>query len=138
MGIPAAFLGAVIVMSIFGMSVNMITLFSFILALGLVVDDSIVVTENVYRHMLKGTPPGEAAVVGTNQVVAPVVSATLTTVSAFLPMLLMKGMLGKFNTGRQNPARSVGMAIEKGITINYIAESLSTFLWMDGMASLCD
>ena len=96
MGIPAAFLGAVIVMSIFGMSINMITLFSFILALGLVVDDSIVVTENAYRHMLKGASPVEAAVIGTNQVVAPVVSATLTTVSAFLPMLLMKGLMGKF------------------------------------------
>ncbi len=95
-GIPASFLGAVIVMELNGMTINMLTLFSFILALGLVVDDSIVVTENVYRHLLRGTSQVEATVIGTQEVFAPVVSATLTTIAAFVPMLLMSGMMGKF------------------------------------------
>jgi len=96
MGIPASFLGAIIVMELIGVSINLLTLFSFIVALGLVVDDSIVVTENVYRHLLQGASRVEAAVLGTQEVIAPVVSATFTTIAAFIPLLLMSGLMGKF------------------------------------------
>ena len=96
MGIPTSFLGAIIVMELVGVSLNLLTLFAFILALGLVVDDAIVVSENVYRHLLQGASRVEAAVIGTQEVIAPIVSATLTTIAAFSPLLLMSGLMGKF------------------------------------------
>ncbi len=96
LGIPFSFLGAFVFMKFFGMSINMLSLFSLIVVLGMVVDDAIIVAENVFRHLGMGKPPVLAAVQGTNEVVMPVFAAVSTTVAAFLPMLLMTGVLGKF------------------------------------------
>lgn len=95
-GIPFAFLMTVIFMYLSGNSVNEITLFSFILISGIVVDDAIVVIENIYRHLEMGKPTNEAIVDGVSEVFLPVVSATLTTICAFLPMLIMTGSVGEF------------------------------------------
>lgn len=95
-GLPVAFLGAIILMNFFEMSLNMVSMFSFILVLGMLVDDAIVVTENVYRHIEEGKPPVEAAISGTTQVAGPVVTTILTTIAAFTPMLFMPGTIGKF------------------------------------------
>jgi len=95
-GIPASFLGAYCLMALLGQTVNMLSLFALILVLGLVVDDAIIVTENVYRHLCLGYSPAKAAVLGTDQVVLPVVATVLTTIAAFIPMLMMSGILGKF------------------------------------------
>ncbi len=95
-GIPFTFLVGFILMSMAGMSVNMLTLFALIMALGLVVDDAIVVVDNVQRYIERGVPPVKAAIVGTKEVLAPVVSAVSTTIAGFLPLLFMTGMMGKF------------------------------------------
>jgi multidrug efflux pump subunit AcrB len=96
LGIPISFAGALLLMQGFGITLNMISMFSLILVLGIIVDDAIVVSENTYRYMEQGLPPREAAVLGTQQVLAPVVATVVTTIAAFLPMLLVTGTMGKF------------------------------------------
>lgn len=95
-GIPFAFLTALLFMSFFGVSMNMITMFGLILVLGMIVDDAIVVSENVYRYMEEGMPPREAAIKGSNEVAAPVTTTILTTTAAFLPLMFISGIMGKF------------------------------------------
>ncbi|MCH8333695.1 efflux RND transporter permease subunit, partial [Candidatus Sumerlaeota bacterium] len=95
-GIPVAFLGAFIFLNAYGYTVNMLSLFGLILVLGLVVDDAIVVCENVYRHLEAGVPLKEAAVKGAEEITWPVIATVLTSIAAFLPLLLMEGVLGKF------------------------------------------
>ncbi len=95
-GIPFAFLVTLIFMYLTGNSVNEVSLFAFILVSGIIVDDAIVVVENIYRHAGMGKPVQEAIATGASEVFFPVVSATLTTIAAFLPMLLMTGMIGDF------------------------------------------
>lgn len=95
-GVPTSFLMAFVLMYLLGASINMLSLFALIVVLGLIVDDAIIVTENVYRYLLKGYSPRVAAVVGTSEVLMPVLAATATTMAAFLPMMLMTGIMGKF------------------------------------------
>ena len=96
LGIPIAFFGTLFFMPALGVSINMISLFAFILALGIVVDDAIVVGENVYEHRQRGTPYLPAAVAGSQEVGVPVVFSILTTVAAFAPLLFISGTMGKF------------------------------------------
>ncbi|MES9973628.1 MAG: efflux RND transporter permease subunit [Candidatus Thiodiazotropha sp.] len=95
-GIPFSFMITMLIMYLTGNSLNEITLFSFVLVTGIVVDDAIVVTENIYRHVQEGKPLREAIINGTAEVALPVISATMTTVAAFLPMLIMSGSTGQF------------------------------------------
>jgi multidrug efflux pump subunit AcrB len=96
LGIPFTFLATFVILHAFGMTMNTLTLFSCILVLGMVVDDAIIIIENVHRHIEQGMSRLQAAVQGTDEVAWPVFSAILTTVAAFLPMLMMKGMMGEF------------------------------------------
>ncbi|MFA9472900.1 MAG: efflux RND transporter permease subunit, partial [Deltaproteobacteria bacterium] len=93
-GLPVALAGAVIAMHMMGITINMMSLMALILCLGVVVDDAIIIIENIYRHMEEGMPRRKAAVIGTQEVFWPVVSSTLTSWAAFLPLLLMEGVLG--------------------------------------------
>ncbi len=95
-GIPASFAGTLMIMDYLGISINMMSIFAMILVLGMVVDDAIIVTENVFRYLQAGLKPGRAAVMGASQVFKPVIAATTTTVAAFTPMLMMSGIMGKF------------------------------------------
>ena len=95
-GLPVALAGAIIAMHMMGITINMMSLLALILCLGVVVDDAIIIIENIYRHMEEGMPRREAAVVGTKEVFWPVVASTLTSWAAFLPLLLMEGVLGNF------------------------------------------
>ncbi len=95
-GIPFSFMVTMILMQLTGNSLNEITLFSFVLVSGIIVDDAIVVVENIYRHVQQGEPLEQAIVSGTAEVAVPVISATSTTVAAFLPMLMMTGSTGEF------------------------------------------
>jgi multidrug efflux pump subunit AcrB len=90
-GIPMSFMGAFILMPVFGISLNLMSLFAFILVLGIVVDDAIVTGENVYEHMQRGTDPLTAAIKGTQEVAVPVTFGILTTVAAFIPLALLEG-----------------------------------------------
>ncbi|MDH5514880.1 MAG: efflux RND transporter permease subunit [Gammaproteobacteria bacterium] len=96
MGIPVSFLVAVVAIYYLGYTINMVSLFAFLIALGLIVDDAIIVTENVYRHMEMGKPAGEAARIGSHEVLWPVLASTATTVAAFMPMFSIKGVMGAF------------------------------------------
>jgi multidrug efflux pump subunit AcrB len=95
-GIPFAFLVTMVLMYLTGNSINEVSLFAFVLVSGIIVDDAIVVVENIYRHLQTGKDRLAAVLDGTAEVFLPVVSATLTTVVAFLPMLVMTGMVGDF------------------------------------------
>ena len=96
MGIPVAMLTAVIAMALLGYSINMISMFAFLVVLGLVVDDAIIISENTHRHMEEGMEAHEAAYIGAREVMWPVLASILTTVAAFLPLLGISGILGKF------------------------------------------
>ncbi len=99
-GIPISFLGGIWLMPAMDVSVNMISLFAFIIVLGIVVDDAIVVAENIHhhRHNGEGRKSGlTAAILGTHQVSKPVIFAVLTTMVAFTPMLFMPGNMGQFS-----------------------------------------
>jgi len=96
MGIPVSFLVAVIMLHYLGFTINMVSLFAFLIALGLIVDDAIIVNENIYRHMEQGMPAAQAAQVGSQEVFRPVLAATSTTVAAFLPMFAIGGTMGEF------------------------------------------
>ena len=95
LGIPLSFAGGIWMMPFFGVSVNMISLFAFILVLGIVVDDAIVTAENVYTRIQKGEHPSIAAWKGTSEVGTVVVFGVLTTMVAFTPMLGLSGVSGK-------------------------------------------
>ena len=96
LGIPVSFLVAIILIHYLGYTINMISLFAFLIALGMIVDDAIIVTENIYRHMENGVDREQAALMGSKEVFWPVVASTCTTVAAFLPMFGVSGTLGKF------------------------------------------
>jgi multidrug efflux pump subunit AcrB len=95
MGIPISFMGTLLMMPFFDASINMISLFAFIIALGIVVDDAIVVGENVYYHHQRGNRLLRAAVIGTREMAMPVTFSILTNIVAFLPMLFVPGIAGR-------------------------------------------
>ncbi len=95
-GIPIAFLGAILLMPWFDVSINLISLFGFIVVLGIVVDDAIVVAENIHEKRRNGMDGLRAAIEGAQEMSKPVIFAVLTTITAFIPMLFMPGSMGKF------------------------------------------
>jgi multidrug efflux pump subunit AcrB len=96
LGIPLSFLGGILVAGTLGVTMNMIAMFALIVVLGMIVDDAIVVGENVYRRMEEGEDPETAAVEGTVEVGRAVFATILTSIAAFLPILLLSGTTGLF------------------------------------------
>ena len=96
LGIPVAFMATFFFMHLTGYTLSGVALFGLILVVGVVVDDAIVVIENVFRHIQEGMSPKEAAVAGAEEVGWPVLSASLTTVAAFGPLMFMSGVPGQF------------------------------------------
>ena len=96
LGIPVSFFGAFIVMPFFDVSINLASLFGFILVLGIVVDDAIVVGESVFSKFKKEGSSVENSIQGTHDVAIPVTYSVITTMVAFVPILLLPGFLGKF------------------------------------------
>jgi multidrug efflux pump subunit AcrB len=95
LGIPVSFLGSFLLLPMMGVSINMVSMFAYIIAIGIVVDDAIVVGENVYYHHQKGMPFLEAAVKGTREVAMPVTFSILTNIVAFMPLYFVPGVMGK-------------------------------------------
>ena len=95
LGIPVSFLGAIALMAVTGVSVNMVSIFTFILVLGIVVDDAIIVGENIHRHQEEHAAGPRGAVEGAREVSKPVTFAVLTTVAAFMPLLFIPGVFGR-------------------------------------------
>ncbi|MEE8326601.1 MAG: efflux RND transporter permease subunit, partial [candidate division NC10 bacterium] len=96
LGIPVSFAGGVLLMPWFGVTANVMSLFGYIIVLGLVVDDAIVTGENIYAKLKTGMDPLEASVLGTKEVAVPVTFGVLTTIVAFLPLLYFEGVWGDF------------------------------------------
>ena len=94
LSIPLSILGALALMALFGFSINLLTLLAMVLAIGLVVDDAIVVTENIHRHIKEGLAPLQAALIGAREIAAPVIAMTITLAAVYMPIGLMNGLTG--------------------------------------------
>jgi len=95
LGIPTSFIIGVVIIEYMGYSLNLISLMAILISLGIVVDDAIIVSENIQRHLDEGASIHSAVVDGTKEVIAPVLIASLTTVCAFLPLVLVSGEFGR-------------------------------------------
>ncbi|MCH8952589.1 MAG: efflux RND transporter permease subunit [Proteobacteria bacterium] len=95
-GIPTAFLGTLLFLPLFGASINLVSMFAFILALGIVVDDAIVAGENIYEYLERGMSRIDAAIQGARDIAVPLGFSILTNVVAFIPLALIPGTFGKF------------------------------------------
>jgi multidrug efflux pump subunit AcrB len=96
LGLPVALLCTFVFMQLSGQSLNTSSLFALMMMVGIIVDDAIVIIENSYRYMQQGVKPKEAAIMGTMEVAPPVFTACLTTIAAFLPLMLLPDIMGKF------------------------------------------
>jgi multidrug efflux pump len=96
--IPVSLVGACILMYLFGFSINTLTLLSMVLAIGLVVDDAIVMLENIHRHIEAGMPPLQAALTGSREIGFAIVAMTLTLVAVYVPVGFMSGTTGRLFT----------------------------------------
>ncbi|GLS90573.1 transporter [Psychromonas marina] len=96
--IPLSLIGVLVVMQLFGFTINLMTLLAMVLAIGLVVDDAIVVVENVDRHIKAGEEPFRAAIIGTREIAVPVISMTITLAAVYAPIALMGGITGSLFT----------------------------------------
>lgn len=95
LGIPISFLGAMLILPALGVTFNMISMFAFIVTLGIVVDDAIIVGENIYYYRQKGDSWLDAAVTGARDIVTPVIFSVLTNMVTFMPLLFVPGFMGK-------------------------------------------
>jgi len=95
LGIPISMLGSMLFMPFMDVSINMISLFAFIVTIGIVVDDAIVVGENVYEYRQRGMPILKASILGARRIATPVTFAILTNIVAFMPMFFVPGIMGK-------------------------------------------
>jgi multidrug efflux pump subunit AcrB len=95
LGIPISFLGSLLILPGAGISINMVSMFAFIVTLGIVVDDAIIVGENIYHHRQNGLDWFAAAVKGAREIAMPVIFSVLTNMIAFMPMFFVPGFMGK-------------------------------------------
>ena len=96
LGLPIVFLTGLFVLYISGVTLNLISMMAFIMVLGMLVDDAIILGENIAYHMEQGVSPNEAAILGARELIGPVTTTILTTVVAFVPLMFISGMIGKF------------------------------------------
>lgn len=93
--IPVSLIGTFFIMYMLGYSINVLTLLAIVLATGLVVDDGIVVTENIFKKVEQGLSPFEAAIKGSNEILFAVISTSITLAAVFLPVIFLEGFVGK-------------------------------------------
>lgn len=120
--IPVSLIGAFFLMYLFGFSINVLTLLGIVLAIGLVVDDAIVVLENIYAKLEQGRPPVEAGIVGTREIFFAVIATTLALVAVFMPLLFLGGLTGRL-------FREFGMTLAGAVVISsFVALTLTPML----------
>ena len=124
--IPLSMLGAAGLMLAFGFSVNLLTLLAMVLAIGLVVDDAIVVVENVHRHIESGKSPVAAALIGTREVAGPVIAMTLTLAAVYAPIGLMGGLTGALF--KEFALTLAGAVVVSGVVALTLSPVMSSFL----------
>lgn len=124
--IPLSMLGAAALMLAFGFSINLLTLLAMVLAIGLVVDDAIVVVENVHRHIEAGKPPVVAALVGAREVAGPVIAMTMTLAAVYAPIGLMAGLTGALF--KEFALTLAGAVVVSGVVALTLSPVMSSFL----------
>lgn len=124
--IPLSMLGAAGLMLVFGFSINLLTLLAMVLAIGLVVDDAIVVVENVHRHIKDGKSPVVAALVGTREVAGPVIAMTITLAAVYAPIGLMAGLTGALF--KEFALTLAGAVVVSGVVALTLSPVMSSFL----------
>ena len=118
-GLPVIFCAGLATLYFGGVTLNLISMLGFIIVLGMLVDDAIIVGENITYHMEQGMHPKDAAVLGASELMGPVAASVFTTIVAFLPMMFMSGMIGKFI-----------------VAIPVVVISLLFFSWLESFSAL--
>ena len=124
--IPLSMLGAMGLMLAFGFSINLLTLLAMVLAIGLVVDDAIVVVENVHRHIEDGRSPVAAAIIGAREVAGPVIAMTITLAAVYAPIGLMGGLTGSLF--KEFAFTLAGAVLVSGVIALTLSPVMSSFL----------
>jgi hydrophobe/amphiphile efflux-1 (HAE1) family protein len=120
--LPTSVIGTFFVMYLLGFTLNMMTLLALSLAIGLLIDDAVVVRENIFKHIERGKSPMQAALDGTQEVALSVFATTLTIIAVFLPVAFVKGMVGQF-------FRQFGITISAAVAISlFVAFTLDPML----------
>lgn len=120
--IPVSLVGAFFIMYVFGFSINILTLLALVLATGLVVDDGIVVTENIFKRIEKGMKPVEAAIEGSNEIMFAVLSTSFTLAVVFMPVVFLQGFVGRL-------FREFGVVLAGAVLIScFVSLSLTPML----------
>jgi multidrug efflux pump len=120
--IPVSLIGAFFIMYLLGFSINVLTLLAIVLATGLVVDDGIVVTENIFKRIEKGMKPREASIVGSKEIMFAVISTSLTLVVVFMPVIFLEGFVGRL-------FREFGIVLAGAVMISaFVSLSLTPML----------
>ena len=129
LSVPLSLVGGAFLMLLLGFSLNLLTLLAMLLAIGLVVDDAIVVVENVHRHITEGKTPFQAALVGARELVLPIISMTTTLVAVYAPIGFMGGLAGSLFT--EFAYTLAGTVIVSGIVALTLAPMLSARILPD-------
>ncbi len=124
LGIPTSFVIGAIYMYFFGYSINIISLVGVLIAIGIIVDDAIIVSENIQQHIEMGMEPKEASIVGAKEMVEPIFIASITTVFSFIPLLMITGTMGE-----------VMKLIPIALSVLVIASFIETFIFLPIHAS---
>lgn len=132
LAIPISLVGAVFLMMLAGFTINLLTLLAIVLAVGLVVDDAIVVVENVERHLQEGQTPINAALYGARELVGPVISMTITLVAVYLPIGLQGGLTGSLF--REFAFTLAGAVVVSGVVALTLSPMMSSRLLREGDA----
>ena len=129
--IPVSLIGAVFLIQLFGFSLNLLTLLAIVLAVGLVVDDAIVVVENVERHLSEGQSPFMAAIYGARELVGPIISMTVTLAAVYLPIAFQGGLTGSLF--REFALTLAGAVIISGVVALTLSPMMANRLLKTGM-----
>ncbi len=124
--IPLSLVGTAALMLAFGFSLNLLTLLAMVLAIGLVVDDAIVVVENIHRHIEEGLSPVQAALLGAREIVGPVIAMTITLAAVYAPIGLMGGLTGALF--REFAFTLAGSVIVSGVVALTLSPMMSSWL----------
>ncbi|MFN3827205.1 MAG: MexW/MexI family multidrug efflux RND transporter permease subunit [Micavibrio sp.] len=129
--IPLSLIGAAFIMLALGFSINLLTLLAMVMAIGLVVDDAIVVVENVFRHIEQGKTPVEAAILGAREIVGPIIAMTITLAAVYAPIGFMGGVTGSLF--REFAFALAGAVVISGVVALTLSPMMCSLVLKHGM-----
>lgn len=131
MTIPLSLIGAMFLMLTMGFSINLLTLLAMVMAIGLVVDDAIVVLENIFRHIEEGKPPVQAAMIGAREIVGPIIAMTITLAAVYAPIGFMTGVTGSLF--KEFAFTLAGAVVISGIVALTLTPMMCSMILKEGM-----